>query len=82
MTNLLKIKQVAFLMDNVTPARAAATSSLAQPQVPWEIRQQLAQYRNISQSSYHTVYHIRRDLNAEAHKRATGDKAVSAQAYL
>ena len=68
--NILQVRQVAFLTDNVALAKSAISSSLIQPQVPWEIRQQLALFKNISHSFSQAVYHIKRDLNKEAHRCA------------
>jgi ribonuclease HI len=66
---LLHLNHVSILTDNITVARAATTSLLAHQQVPWEIRQQIAKYKAVSQSFFQ-VYHIRRNLNSEAHKCA------------
>jgi ribonuclease HI len=55
---LLHVNHVSILTDNITVVRAATTSLLAHPQVPWEIRQQIAKYKVVSQSFFQ-VYHRR-----------------------
>ena len=68
--NLLQVRHVVFLTDNSTLAKAAATSMLNSPQVPWEIREHIAQFQSISQILSKEVHHIRRDLNKDAHRCA------------
>jgi hypothetical protein len=68
--NILQIGHVAFLTDNIALAKAAKSSCLVQSQVPWEIRQQRAHFKSITKSFSHAVYHIKRDLNKEAHECA------------
>jgi hypothetical protein len=47
--NLLQLRRATFLMDNLSLARIAATKSATDPQVLREIRQQIAQFKQVSQ---------------------------------
>jgi hypothetical protein len=48
-------------------ARAAAAHSIADKQVPWELRQQIADYKKASEHLLPKIYHIKRNLNTVAH---------------
>jgi hypothetical protein len=48
---------VTFLTDNLTLARAAAAHSIADKQVPWELRQQIADYKKASEHLIPKIYH-------------------------
>jgi hypothetical protein len=58
---------VTFLTDNLALARAAAAHSIADKQVPWELRQQIADYKKSSEHLLPKIYHIKRNLNTIAH---------------
>lgn len=68
--SLLQLHHATFLTDNQFLARAAAASSTVDPQVLWEIRPHIANFKQASQELAPTVYHIARDLNAVAHNCA------------
>ena len=70
LANLLQLQHVTFLTDNLTLAKAAAALKTADQQVPWEIRQHIAQYKLVSQELDPKIYHIKRDLNGVAHNCA------------
>lgn len=63
----LNIQGAAFLTDNVTLAKAAATRSISSTQVRWDIRQHLAAFFYNTVQSDSSVYHVRRDLNGVVH---------------
>uniref|UniRef100_A0ACD5YVP5 Uncharacterized protein n=1 Tax=Avena sativa TaxID=4498 RepID=A0ACD5YVP5_AVESA len=67
---LLQIQHVTFLTDNMSVARAAATIKPTDQQVPWEIRQHIAQYKQVSKELNPNIYHIKRDINGVAHNCA------------
>nr|XP_051197783.1 uncharacterized protein LOC127311400 [Lolium perenne] len=67
---LLKLQQVTFLTDNLSLAKAAATSTTSDPQVLWEIRHLIAEYKEASKALSPKIYHINRDLNEAAHSCA------------
>lgn len=58
---------VTFLTDNLALARAAAAHSIADKQVPWELRPQIADYKKASEHLLPKIYHIKRNLNTVAH---------------
>jgi hypothetical protein len=58
---------VTFLTDNLTLAKAAASPTLSDAQVPWELRQQIAEYKKASEELNSKIYHIKRNLNGVAH---------------
>jgi hypothetical protein len=66
----LQLQHQTFLTDNITLARAAASSSATHPQVPWEIRRHIADYMQFAKTATSKVYHIKRDLNGVAHNCA------------
>uniref|UniRef100_A0ACD5ZE21 Uncharacterized protein n=1 Tax=Avena sativa TaxID=4498 RepID=A0ACD5ZE21_AVESA len=68
--NLLQIQHVTFLTDNMSVARAAATIKPTDQQVPWEIRQHIAQYKHVSKKLNPNIYHIKRNINGVAHNCA------------
>lgn len=45
----LQAQGVTFLTDNIILAKAAAASSVTNEQVPWELRQQIADYKRASE---------------------------------
>jgi hypothetical protein len=63
----LQAQGVTFLTDNLILAKAAATSSVTNEQVPWELRQQIADYKRASEQLFPKIYHIKRSLNGVAH---------------
>jgi hypothetical protein len=68
--NLLQLRQATFLTDNLTLAKAAAATKTADPQVPWEIRNYIAQHKKITRGLRQQIYHISRELNGAAHNCA------------
>jgi hypothetical protein len=56
-----------FLTDNLTLARAASATALTSDQVPWELRQQIADYKRVSEELQSKIFHINRNLNGVAH---------------
>jgi hypothetical protein len=67
---LLKLQQVTFLTDNLSLAKAAATSTTSDPQVLWEIQHLIAEYKEASRALSPKIYHISRDLNEAVHSCA------------
>ena len=63
----LNISQVTFLTDNLILARAAAADKISDGVVPWELREQIAQYKKASRQITSQIYHIKRDINGIAH---------------
>ena len=63
----LNISQVTFLTDNLILARAAAADKISDGVVPWELREQIAQYKKASRQINSQIYHIKRDINGIAH---------------
>lgn len=57
---------ITFLTDNLTLAKAAAASSVTDKQVPWELRQQIANYKRASEQLLPQIYHIKISLNGVA----------------
>jgi hypothetical protein len=68
--NHLQISQVFFLTGNLTLARAAASKRSSDPHIPWEIREQIAIFRNNTRNIEDQVYHIKREFNIVAHSCA------------
>uniref|UniRef100_A0ACD5W9B0 Uncharacterized protein n=1 Tax=Avena sativa TaxID=4498 RepID=A0ACD5W9B0_AVESA len=68
--NSIQVKHVAFLTNNRTLAKATGAPTLNQAQVPWEIRQQVAQFKKFTQWFSQVVHHIQRELHKEAHSCA------------
>jgi hypothetical protein len=68
--NHLQISQVSFLSDNLTLARAAASKRASDPHIPWEMREQIASFKNNTRNVEKQVYHIKREFNIEAHSCA------------
>jgi hypothetical protein len=66
----LQISQVSFLTDNLALARAAASKRASDPHIPWEIREQIAIFKNTTRNIEQEVYHIKRDFNNIAHSCA------------
>jgi ribonuclease HI len=58
---------VTFFTDNLTLARAASATAVTNTQVPWELRQQIADYKRASEVLHPKIYHIKRNLNGVAH---------------
>jgi hypothetical protein len=58
---------VTFLTDNLALAKAAAARSVTDKQVPWELREQIADYKKASEPLLPKIYHIKRNLNRVAH---------------
>jgi hypothetical protein len=56
-----------FLTDNLSLARASATNSISAQQVPWELRDVMASFFQISTQIQAAIFHIKRDLNGVAH---------------
>jgi hypothetical protein len=67
--NHLQISQISFLIDNLTLARAAASKRSSDPHIPWEIREQIAIFRNNTRN-IEQVHHIKREFNIVAHNCA------------
>ena len=70
----LNISQATFLTDNLILARAAAADKISDGVdkisdgvVPWELREQIAQYKKASRQITSQIYHIKRDINGIAH---------------
>jgi hypothetical protein len=57
-------------MDNLTVARAAASKRSSDPHIPWEIREQIAIFRNNTRDIEEQVHHIKREFNIVAHSCA------------
>jgi hypothetical protein len=55
------------LTDNHTLAKAAAANKISDKQVPWELREQIANYQKASRNIEKKVFHIPRNLNGIAH---------------
>jgi ribonuclease HI len=68
--SLLQLKQVTLLTDNLCLAKAAATTTTSDPQVLWEIRYLIAEYKQASKALSPKIYHISRNLNGVAHSCA------------
>lgn len=66
-TDFLLARQVTFLTDNLSLAKAAVVIKTTDLQVPWEIKQQIAQNKHVSQRLQLKIYHVKRDLNGVAH---------------
>uniref|UniRef100_A0ACD5U6V3 Uncharacterized protein n=1 Tax=Avena sativa TaxID=4498 RepID=A0ACD5U6V3_AVESA len=66
----LKTPQVTFLTDNLTLSRAAAATKTTDTQVPWELREHIAVYKNASKELQSRIFHIKRDINGVAHNYA------------
>jgi predicted SPOUT superfamily RNA methylase MTH1 len=62
-----QLQDITFLTDNSTLSKAR---SVSHSQVPWEIRNHIAGYINLTQSLGASVYHIKRDLNGVVHDSA------------
>jgi hypothetical protein len=56
---------VTFLADNLTLARASSTTIITDAQVPWELRQQTAEYKRALEL-HPKIYHVKRNLNEVA----------------
>jgi hypothetical protein len=63
----LKLSQPTFLTDNLPLAKAVIANSMTDPQVLWEIRGLVSEFKQVSQDLHASVYHINRDLNGVAH---------------
>jgi hypothetical protein len=63
----LQLSQPTFLTDNLSLARAAATNSLTDPRILWQIRNLVAEFKQVSQCLQASICHIKRDLNGIAH---------------
>jgi hypothetical protein len=68
--NHLQISQISFLIDNLTLARAAASKRSSDPHIPWEIREQIAIFRNNTRNIEEQVHHIKREFNIVTHSCA------------
>jgi ribonuclease HI len=62
----LQLHGVQFLTDNLTLAKAATTDSLVDQMVPWQIRNAINSFRQVSTYLRAAIYHINRKLNKEA----------------
>jgi hypothetical protein len=60
-------QRVTFLTDNLILAKAAAASSVINAQFPRELRQQIADYKRVSEQLLPKIYHIKGSLNGVAH---------------
>jgi hypothetical protein len=66
----LQASQVTFLTDNLILSRATAVVKTTDPRVPWEIREQIANYKQVSRGLQTQVYHIKRNINGVTHNCA------------
>lgn len=67
---LFQLQGITFLTDNLVLAKASATQSISAQEVPWEIRNDLASFFQVSAQLQASIFHIRRDLNGVAHECA------------
>jgi polysaccharide deacetylase 2 family uncharacterized protein YibQ len=56
-----------FFTDNLALARTASATTATNDQVPWELRQQIADYKTTSKELQSKIHHINRNLNGVAH---------------
>jgi ribonuclease HI len=66
--NSLELQGVTFLTDKLTLAKAAAARSIAHEQVPWQIRNVIASFNQVTTHLQAAIYHINMNLNGEARK--------------
>ena len=66
----INIHEATFFTDNLILARAAAANRISNENVPWELREQIANYQRASRRMETKVYHISRNLNITAHECA------------
>jgi ribonuclease HI len=62
----LQLQRVTFLTDNLALAKAASSKSILDQQVPWEIRDRLVSFFQISAQLCAAIFHVKRDLNEVA----------------
>jgi hypothetical protein len=67
LANKIGLHHITFLTDNLTLAKAAAANKISDKQVPWELREQIANYQKASRNIEKKVFHIPRNLNGIAH---------------
>lgn len=67
---ILQLKQVTYLTDNLSLARAIASRNINSDVVRWEIRPNVANFFNISNHNDYSIFHIPRSLNDDAHNCA------------
>ena len=63
----LGLQSTTFFIDNLSLAKAAAAEKISDKQVPWELREQIANYQKASRDLDRRIFHISRDLNGIAH---------------
>jgi hypothetical protein len=78
----LQVQQVTFLTHNLTLVRAAAARKISDVQVPWELREQIVQYKRASTNLQPTIFHVKREINGVPHNCAQQEIRQSVFAYL
>jgi ribonuclease HI len=67
MAEQMNISPVTFLTDNLNLAKAASAEKITDSSVPWELREQIPNYKKASKNLQAKIFHVKRDMNRVAH---------------